>query len=145
MEQYTTNATTIDATSDIQPVVVIEPVVDIVDATNKIAQLVADEDFFGTPPDELAYDAHIHLHTHTGIWWPFASVSCEHVLIDSHRSKKDGLVYYVELESVAFDDSELATFYRVKAEKKSDVDRLKAKCEARCGKVLKIKKEKLKP
>ena len=143
MEQVVTN-NSIGDTNGAPPVLVIEEVTSRSNALARIAELEADPDFFGSPPDELAYDANHHIHKHSGTYWPYPSQPCQHDLIASHRSKKKGLNYYVEFVDDTVDDSEIATTYRVKAEKKSDVNRLKAKCEARCGKKIKVKKEKLK-
>lgn len=126
------------------PVVVVEEVTSLSNALEKVAEMEQDPDLFGVPPAEKAYDATHHTHYHSGTNWPHECPPCPNPIIAQHRSKKTGLEYYVELEGDIEDGSEIATFYRLKAEKKADVNRLKAKCEQRSGKVLKVKKEKLK-
>ena len=123
----------IAVSNSVRAVFVREPVVDRQDASNRITELETDTDFFGAPPDELAYDAKWHVCRNA------EHIPCETELIAQHRSKKAGLLYFVELES----DDGLA-IYVLKAEKQQDVDRLKAKCEARSGKTLKVKDKKLK-
>ena len=146
VEQFVTNAFTPDNLNGLKPVLVVELVADIAEASNVIAEVTSDPDFFGvTPPDEeLAYDANLEIKRHTEpTYWPFPNQPCSLILLAQHRSKKTGLAYYVEFDS---DDPRFPTpLYRLFCEKESDIKKLKDKCELRSGKVLKVKDKKLKP
>ena len=146
VEQCVTNAYGDFNTNGLKPVLVVELVADIAEASNVIAEVTSDPDFFGVkPPDEeLAYDANLEIKRHADpTYWPYPTQPCSLILIDQHRSKKTGLAYYVEFDC---DDGRFPTpLYRLKCEKESDVKKLKDKCELRQGKTLKVKDKKLKP
>ena len=146
VEQFMTNAWGIENTNGLKPVLVVEQVADIAEASNVITEVTSDPDFFGVnPPDEeLAYDANLEIKRHTDpTYWPYPNQPCSMILIEQHRSKKTGLAYYVEFDC---DDARFPTpLYRLKCEKESDVKKLKDKCELRQGKTLKVKDKKLKP